>query len=419
MALDSSIRENNKEASGRKKVLIIAQFTDGAETGGNNRFNYLADLLGSEYDVELLTSSFFHAAKCQHKEVKKPGLPYQITYIYEPGYKKNVSMRRFYSHYIFGRSLKKYLHSTNKPDLIYCAVPSIDAGNAAANFSAAYHVPLVLDIQDLWPEAFKLVFRIPVISDMVFAPMTLRINRVYQNADEVVAVSDTYCRRALKHNKRDARGYSIFLGTSMKLFDQMANEHKKTDKPEDEFWIAYAGTLGHSYNLKIIIDALNILQNKRYPNIKLLVMGDGPLMKDFIDYAGQQRINAYFTGRLPYGDMVGRLAVSDIAVNPIQSGAAQSIINKHGDYAMAGLPVVSTQENPEYIQLLEQYEAGFTCDNSDAREIADKIEMLYLNKDLRLKMGENSRRMGKEKFDRDETYAPILHLIRQILTESV
>ena len=43
--------------------------------------------------------------------------------------------------------------------------------------------------------------------------------------------------------------------------------------------------------------------------------------------------------------MVGMLGVCDIAVNSISKGAAQSIINKHGDYAAAGLPVVNTQES--------------------------------------------------------------------------
>ena len=40
---------------------------------------------------------------------------------------------------------------------------------------------------------------------------------------------------------------------------------------------------------------------------------------------------------MSYEDMVQTLVQCDIAVNPIIKGAAQSIINKVGDYAAAGL----------------------------------------------------------------------------------
>lgn len=53
-----------------------------------------------------------------------------------------------------------------------------------------------------------------------------------------------------------------------------------------------------------------------------------------------------------YPEMCGRLVACYIAVNPITHGAAQSIINKHGDYAASGLPVVNTQECEEYRNLV-------------------------------------------------------------------
>lgn len=56
--------------------------------------------------------------------------------------------------------------------------------------------------------------------------------------------------------------------------------------------------------------------------------------------------------------MVGLLCSCDIAVNPIKKGSAGSIINKVGDYAAAGIPVVNTQENLEYKNILEEYNAG-------------------------------------------------------------
>ena len=53
----------------------------------------------------------------------------------EPGYTKNVSFKRFYSHYVMGRNLRKYLSNRKKPDVIYCAVPSLDVAKTAAKYA--------------------------------------------------------------------------------------------------------------------------------------------------------------------------------------------------------------------------------------------------------------------------------------------
>ena len=44
-------------------------------------------------------------------------------------------------------------------------------------------------------------------------------------------------------------------------------------------------TLGHSYDLTSVFDALEILKRKGYNNLKFIIMGDGPLKKKFEGYA--------------------------------------------------------------------------------------------------------------------------------------
>ena len=80
--------------------------------------------------------------------------------------------------------------------------------------------------------------------------------------------------------------------------------------------------------------------------------------------------------------MCALISKCDVAVNPIMHNAAQSIINKHADYAAAGIPVVSTQESREYRTLVEKYHMGFNCQNGNAQEIADKIQKLILSPEM-------------------------------------
>lgn len=395
-----------------KDIIFITHFTQVPGEAGNGRFHYIAERINKENAyVEVVTTSFSHRTKTRRNvtDEQRNSLSYKLTMLYEPGYFKNVSVKRLYSHYIMGKNLKKYLNNRKKPDVIYCSVPSLSVAKVAANYAKKNNIKFIIDIQDLWPEAFRMVFNIPIISDMIFYPMRKKADFIYSTADEIIAVSQTYAERALKVNKKCKKANVVFLGTELAYFDRLAEENKIENKPYEEIWLAYIGTLGHSYDLCCVIDALSLIKNKY--NVKFIVMGDGPLRTKFKKYAEEQGINVHFTGRLDYGKMVGILSSCDIAVNPIVKGSAGSIINKHGDYAAAGLPVLNTQECLEYRQLLLEYNAGLNCENNNPADLAEKLSYLCENADLRKVMGQNSRKLAEDKFDRERNYRKILNML--------
>ncbi|MEG2541236.1 MAG: glycosyltransferase, partial [Clostridia bacterium] len=232
----------------------------------------------------------------------------------------------------------------------------------------------------------------------------------YKNADEIVAVSDTYRDRGLAVNQNKAKGLTVYLGTDIAKFDEIASVAKKdTTKP---FTVAYIGTLGASYNLIDVEKSIKLLMDKGL-KIKFVIMGDGPQRKCFEEFAKKLKIDAEFLGRLPYDEMVKHLVVADIAVNPIQRGSAASIINKVGDYAVAGLAVVNTQECLEYRNKIDELKIGLNANNGDIEGIANAIEKLYKDKSLREEMGANNRKWAEEMFDRKKTYMDIVKLVEK------
>ena len=395
-------------------ILIISEFGEDYSKTDNDRFLYLAKLLTDadaddqcvKPEVEIITSSFRHTKK-SHRREPEYNWPFKITFIEEPGYPKNICLKRFYSHYCWGRNVLKYLKTRKKPDVIYCAVPSLSGPNLVAKYCKKNNVRFIIDVQDLWPEAFKMVFKVPLLKNIVFAPFTLLANGIYKRADYICAVSETYCKRALKVNENCA-SKSVFLGTDLSTFDRFASEDSILKKNPGEVWLAYCGTLGASYDLVCVIDAIKAVKDNR---IRFIVMGDGPKMDDFKQYAETSGINSCFTGRLPYNQMCSLLKVCDITVNPIAHLAAQSIINKHADYAACGLPVINTQESEEYRNLVESYNMGFNCSNNDSNDLAEKLKTLINNDELRKEMGKNSRRCAEEKFDRKATYQSLKGII--------
>lgn len=394
-------------------IVIVAQYLRDLECfdGNNSRFLYIAKMLAksNKNNIEIITSDFSHARKTNFNKIDKiDGI--KFTVCHETGYERNVSLKRFISHKELAINIKKYLKERKKPDVIYLAVPSLSVGKICTKFCDKNDIKLIIDIQDLWPEAFKMVFNIPIISNLIFFPMKKQADYIYSRANEIVAVSETYCNRALKVNKKTKKGLSVFLGTDLKYFDE-CKKNNKIEFDDDVIRIAYIGTLGHSYNIKFVIDAISILNKKGINNIKFIVMGDGPLKQEFEEYAKERNINCEFTGKLKYENMIGLLCSCDIAVNPIKAKSAGSIINKVGDYAAAGLPVINSQESKEYRYLIDENQIGINVENDDSNSMSSAIELMCSDYKKRKEYGNNNRKLAEKKFDRQNTYSKIINVI--------
>lgn len=399
-----------------KDVCIIANFCLKFDGKVDGRFLYLAEMLaGEKFRVELVTSDFAHGIKC-YKEPPVPAYNSKLTYVHEPSYRRNISVRRLYSHWRWGRNVRKYLKKREVPDCVYCAVPSLTAALEAAKYAYKHRIPFIIDVQDLWPEAFGLAIKSHFLQKMLLWPMKLLADAVYKRANRIVAVSETYKDRALSVNRKVHDGLCVYLGNDGKVFDE-AKEKYRVKKPENEVWLCYVGSLGYSYDIPCIIDALHLLKAKEerlQSAIKFVVIGDGPLREKFANYAKEKDVCVDFVGRLPYDKMVGLLCSCDVVMNPIKKGAAQSITNKVGDYALAGLPVINTQECPEYRSLVKQYGCGINCGIGNAKEVAEAIKILVSDQRKRDAMGKASRRLAEDRFDRSKTYWRIVDMLHNM-----
>lgn len=400
-------------------IVILADFCGRFEGDGQNiRFLYLANILCKNNDVEIITSDFNHGTKTFFTEAPKQ-FPYPVTMVHESGYKKNISVKRFISHFEWGRNVKKYLHNRKKPDVIFAAVPTLYAPFVASEYCEREGIKFIIDIQDLWPEAFRMAFNIPVVSNILFSPFKFLADNTYRRADAVCAVSKTYVDRALTVNRKVKNGLVVFLGSDLSAFDAHVLKNKDTilnevglsEKKDEELWLAYCGGMGDSYDLECVIDSLRIVKERGFVPPKFIAMGEGFKMDRLKKRAAENGVDAVFTGKLPYEKMCALLSKCDITVNPIVGNSAASIINKHSDYASSGLPVLNTQESKEYCELVEAYNMGINCKNGDPNDLAEGIIRLISDPSLMRSMGINARRCAEDRFNRQMTYKGLVDVI--------
>ena len=159
----------------RRRIAVVTMGVKlGDETRGYTRFRFLSELLVSQgFDVDLITSSFQHWEKAQRDTTKAcyQGLPYNIVFIDEPGYTRNLDLQRIHSHHIASKNMREHFERTRgRYSLIYAEIPPNDVARTCAECAHEQGIPFVADINDLWPEAMRLVVDVPVLSGIAFYP---------------------------------------------------------------------------------------------------------------------------------------------------------------------------------------------------------------------------------------------------------
>ena len=89
------------------------------------------------------------------------------------------------------------------------------------------------------------------------------------------------------------------------------------------------------------------------------------------------------------------------------------MINKHADYAAAGLPIINAQSDTEFDEMLAAFGAGISCAPGNYSAMAHAVMCLCADEKLRLEMGKGSRRLAEQCFDREKTYHRLIRLLEE------
>ena len=286
----------------------------------------------------------------------------------------------------------------------------------AAKHAKKKGLPFVIDVEDLWPEAMRMVLDIPVVSDILFSYFTITAKAAYRRADGVVGSSDTYRDEPLKYKVQIPKQVTVYVGSELGAFDEEAKENlAKVEKPEDEFWVTYAGTLGTSYDIATLIRAADILHKEGKESLRIVLLGDGPMRPEFEKVAAECEGKVTFHGYVPHSLMAAYLVKSDVVVNSLVRKAAQSIVSKIGDYLASGHPMINTGLNPEFWAKVEKDGFGVNVEPEDAAALANVIRDLMDDPEKCAQMGETARRIGEQQFDRPHSYRKIIDMVDDLL----
>src|SRR5437867_7898449 len=183
-------------------------------------------LVARGHDVTLWTQTFFHHTK-RHRfptDAEYEAEGYRVVMLRAFGYRKNVSVRRYASHWRFAQRLAAAMPARPAPDVVVTSLPPLDTVAAVAAYCAARGVPFVVDVIDPWPDVFVELLPPAVrpVGRMLSAPLSRRARRIFTRAHSVTGLSEQYVGWAQRLAARELPGRVFYPAADIEAFDRLA-----------------------------------------------------------------------------------------------------------------------------------------------------------------------------------------------------
>ena len=202
---------------------------------------------------------------------------------------------------------------------------------------------------------------------------------IQENIDGIIGVSP----HVLKYFK-NFKGPKVVIpnGIDLKEFNPRGPKIEKFQ--DNKINILFLSRIEERKGLIYLLRAYKILE-KKFSNLRLIIVGEGGLKKECEDWVKENKLKeVYFEGGKEFQETPVYYRTADIFVGPSIYGESFGIVLLE---AMAsGKPVVAFA-NQGYKELLTGKKGAFLVPSRDYRSLAQKIEILIKDENLRKKMG--------------------------------
>ena len=180
--------------------------------------------------------------------------------------------------------------------------------------------------------------------------------------------------------------------------------------------VLWSGRFIQQKGLGYLLKALQIIvRKKRYPKIKLIMTGDGPLLPKIYGLAKKYRIteNILFRGMVPREEIPILMNKASIYVLPsLKEGMPYALLE-----AMACGKAVIGSDISGINGVITHETNGIIVPPRDPEALANAIMLLLEDKNLRMKLGHNARRLMVEKYDLNMTSQKIEKVYGEAMSE--
>jgi len=244
----------------------------------------------------------------------------------------------------------------------------------AALFPRLMGAKVILDIHDIVPEFYASKFKVGERS-LIFRLLLLMEKLSTAFSSHVIISNHLWHTKLTKRSVRPEKCTTIINFPDPTIFSY----HPRLVSANGDFVICYPGTLNWHQGLDVAIRAMSLLRD-RAPNLKLLIIGDGPEREKLKGMVKKHRLEGrvVMSGFIPIEQVADTMAKIDLGVVPKRkdSFGNEAFSTKIMEFMAMGVPVIASKTRIDQHYFSEQLVLFFESESE--KDLAARIlELLH------------------------------------------
>jgi colanic acid biosynthesis glycosyl transferase WcaI len=309
-----------------------------------------------------------------------------------PTDKRNIAARSVAFAGFTGLATLVALFRRERPDGVLAMSPPITLGLAGALVARIRRVPFVFNIQDVFPD-------VAIEVNAISSPRLIRLARwlerfTYRRSDAVTVLSDDLRENVLAKvgagSRTRVRVIPNFVDTVGIRPAPRGNSYRAEFELGDRTVVMYAGNVGFSQPLDLIVDAARELRGR---DDVVFVINGGGSGRPVVETSARGLSNVRFVDFQPKERLPEVLAAADIHVIALRRGLARSSVpSKLYSILAAGRPVLaSVDPGTEVARVIERSGSGRAVPPEDGPAFTAALVAMLDDEAARDSMGRKGR----------------------------
>lgn len=288
-----------------------------------------------------------------------------------------------------------------KVDIVLAINPPITTTFSAWLIALVRRIPLVVGIQDIWPDCVILVGQ---LKNQILVRISRWMERLqYRIACKIVVLSQGMKENLVAKQVPEQKIISISNWADSDALMPLPKENSfsREYNLEDRNVVLFAGNHGFNAALESVVDAAELIQH--ISDAEFLLVGEGNVKNQLFRQAKNAQLsNVRFLSTQPEGKYPEVLAAADIGLVTLRKNlGALSLPSKVYTLMAAARPILAAVPSNSGIRsLVEDADCGICVPPEDPRALADAVQTLLDQKDKLAQMGRNGRAYLEQHFTR-------------------
>jgi len=289
-----------------------------------------------------------------------------------------------------------------KQDVIFAMSPPLTIGLTAYVLGLLKRIPYCYNLQDIWPEvAVKLGM---LRGRRLIAFFEAMEKFIYRHSRRIFAISDEFKANLIAKGVAADNIEVIPNFTDTDFIKPMAkaNAFSLANGLADKFTVLYAGNVGLSQGLEVILDAAE--QLKDHSEITFTIVGEGSSRDELIAEADRRGLqNVKLLPFQPESDVPLVYASADVALIPLRHGITENSVpcKTYSIMAAAKPYIAGVDEGSTVWKLTDQVGCGVCVEPENGRALAEAVLRLQADAGARTRMGVKGRQFVERNFARE------------------